>query len=209
LEATESAQLDGDGAGEVVDAEVELGEAREGAELARYLPAQGVVVQVEAGEGREHGERGRDGASEPLPLERDGGDPAAGVAGDALEVVAAAAGVAATRPRGQSAPRRVQRRLQLHQRVQLGVARGRGGGGGGGAEEQEREEGATGRHGARRGTGGRVAGASSWRCRAWGVGIRRFIEGVCGKRKWSGGEKLEKWKGVWMDNKKGGGLSGL
>jgi hypothetical protein len=169
LEATESAQLDGDGAGEVVDAEVELGEAREGAELARYLPAQGVVVQVEAGEGREHGERGRDGASEPLPLERDGGDPAAGVAGDALEVVAAAAGVAATRPRGQSAPRRVQRRLQLHQRVQLGVARGRGGGGGGGggAEEQEREreEGAPGpgRHGAgaRRGTGGTWEGGWS------------------------------------------------
>jgi hypothetical protein len=209
LEATESAQLGGDGAGEVVDAEVELGEAGKGGELARYLPAQGVVVEVEAGEGREHGDRGRDGAGEPLPLERDGGDPAAGVAGDALEVVAAAAGVAAARPRGQSAPRRVQRRLQLHQRVQLGVARGRGGGGGGGAEEQEREEGATGRHGARRGTGGRVAGASSWRCRAWGVGIRRFIEGVCGKRKWSGGEKLEKWKGVWMDNKKGGGLSGL
>ena len=152
LEATESAKLDGDGAGEVVDAEVELGEVRKAAELARYLPAQVVVVQVEAGESREHGDGGRDGAGEPLPLERDGGDPAAGVAGHALEVVPAAAGVAAARPRGQRAPRRVQRRLQLHQRVQLGIAGGRGGGcggRGGGAEEQELEEGAPGRHGRR------------------------------------------------------------
>lgn len=154
MEATESAELDGDGAGEVVDAEVELGEVGQAAELARYLPAEVVVVQVEAGESREHGDGGRDGAGEPLPLERDGGDPAAGVAGDALEVVPAAAGVTAARPRGQRAPRRVQRRLELHQRVQLRIARGREGrrgGGSGGAEEQEREEGAPGRHG-----GGRV-----------------------------------------------------
>jgi hypothetical protein len=96
LEATESAELDGDGAGEVVDAEVELGEVGQAAELARYLPAEVVVVQVEAGESREHGDGGRDGAGEPLPLERDGGDPAAGVAGDALEVVPAAAGVSAS-----------------------------------------------------------------------------------------------------------------
>jgi hypothetical protein len=137
LQGAEATELDGDAPGQVVDAEVELGEAGQLAELARHLPAEAVVVEVEAGEAGQHGERGRDGAREPLPLQRDGGDPAAAVARDALEVVpAAAARVAAARPRGQRAARRVQRRLQLHQRVQLRVPPG----GHGGAEEQEGED---------------------------------------------------------------------
>ena len=104
MEAAEPAELDGDGPGQVVDAEVELGEVREAAELPRDVPAEVVVVEVEAGEAREHGERGRDGAGEPLPLQRDGGDPAARVAGDSLEVVPAAAWVAAAHPRASARP---------------------------------------------------------------------------------------------------------
>ena len=139
MEAAEPAELGGDGAGQFVDAEVELSEVREAGELPRDVPAEVVVVEVEAGEAREHGERGRDGAGEPLPLQRDGGDPAARVAGDALEVVPAAAGVAAARPRGERAARGVQRRLEFHEHVHLRAARGRRLRGGGRGEEQEQE----------------------------------------------------------------------
>ena len=45
----------------------------------------------------------RKAAGEPLPLERDGGDPAAGVAGHPLEVVPSASGVAVARLDGSSA----------------------------------------------------------------------------------------------------------
>lgn len=98
LEAAESTELDGDAPRQVINAEVKLGELRKPTELRGNGTTQVVVVEVEAGEAGEHGDGGRDGAGEPFPLERDGGDPPATVAGDPLEVVPAAARVAAARP---------------------------------------------------------------------------------------------------------------
>jgi hypothetical protein len=64
------------------------------------------------------------------PQQRDDGDRPTSVTGDALEVVPAAARVPAAHPRRQRwrSPQRVQHRLELHQRVRLGIAgAGRGG----------------------------------------------------------------------------------
>lgn len=126
LQGGHGGDLGRDGPGEVVDVEVEVGEAGEGGELAGERAGEAVVVEVQPRERREPGDGGRERPGEPFPLQRDVGDgPRGAVARHALEPAAAfaPARVPPRRPRRQQPPRGVQPRRQVQQRPHLPRAR--------------------------------------------------------------------------------------
>lgn len=67
LQGGHGGDLGRDGPGEVVDVEVEVGEAGEGGELAGERAGEAVVVEVQPRERREPGDGGRERPGEPFP----------------------------------------------------------------------------------------------------------------------------------------------
>lgn len=119
LEARHGPNLHGNASGEIVHVEVEVGQLGEVGDFSRYLPADGIVVQVEPGEALEARDRRRDGAREPLPLQRYVRHLPVLIAGHSLEVSSARVPFAG--PWWEDPVLRIQSRLHLHQRPHLRV----------------------------------------------------------------------------------------
>ena len=105
---------------ERVDIEIEISELSEIGNLPRDRSGEAVVVQVEPGEAPELGQRRRELAGETLSLQRYVGHFVVLVARQALERPVARVSVLS--PRAQNPALRVQRGLDLHQSLELGVA---------------------------------------------------------------------------------------